>query len=193
LEVGQLKNFFNEKGFDDISLIPVMTDRHNPLRLDKGEIKDLGRFYLDQSKELVKGLRCDKPTRILEDIPIYLERLKSGIKSKRFCGAGHSLMVVTPNGDFFPCPSLVSNAEFRMGSMRDGISEAIIERFYRNTVENKAACKACWARNLCGGGCAALAWDMNKNIEVPDAATCETLKAKIMGAIYIHDQLTSTR
>lgn len=193
MEADQLKNFLKERGFEAISLIPVMAERHNPLRLDQNEVKDLSRFYLEQSKEIVNGLLSGKPATIFEDIPLYLEKLKFGIKSKRFCGAGHGMLVLTPGGDLYPCPSLASSPEFHLGSLRQGLSNAIIQQFTLNTVDRKAACKICWARNLCGGGCAALSWQANQNIEEPDTSACETLKAKITGAIYIHNRLMGQR
>ncbi|MCL1918010.1 MAG: thioether cross-link-forming SCIFF peptide maturase [Peptococcaceae bacterium] len=77
------------------------------------------------------------------------------------CGAGYEYVAVSPEGDLYPCHQFVGQEAFKMGSLFQdslgGLTEKatadLAERFRQTTVYSKAACRGCWARFSCSGGC----------------------------------------
>ncbi len=192
-DTSSLMQSLKNHGLQNPSLRPVMAGQKSELRLDANQIADLGRYYLQQSKIAAEGLETGSDEPLLSDVLIYVERLRAGNKAKYYCGAGQTMIIVTPNGDIYPCPSLVSTPEFRIGSLAEGLLDVLRQRFRFNSVDNKRTCGSCWARNLCGGGCAAQSLDINNSIELPDPAECEIIKAKIQAAVYVYDRLVRQR
>jgi len=85
----------------------------------------------------------------------FLRGLERGKKNRYFCYTGRTRYAVTPEGDFYPCIFFASHQEFCFGNVKDGITKPeILRKFSKNTVDTKASCQNCFARYLCGGGCA---------------------------------------
>lgn len=113
-------------------------------------------------------------------------------KRQSGCGAGVEYLVVTPEGDIYPCHQFVGEAEFKMGNIYAAeLDGEIKQRFVDNRLGDKPACRACWARNFCGGGCHANAYHTNGDLSQPDQVSCAMHRKRIEGAIYldIHQNL----
>jgi uncharacterized protein len=90
------------------------------------------------------------------------------------CGAGKTFFGVTPDGSITFCSSLAGVPEYRMGHVSTGIDRAVQERLNRDLhVDNRESCHTCWARYLCGGGCAHDAHVVNKDSRKPNPVSCE--------------------
>lgn len=59
----------------------------------------------------------------------------------------------TPSGEMFKCHRMMDNHEHCVGNLIDGIDW---EQFSKNTRKyiEETECKDCWAKRICGGGCA---------------------------------------
>lgn len=102
------------------------------------------------------------------------------------CGAGTEYLVITPEGDIYPCHRFVGEEKFYMGNLADDkIAAKIQELFKANHLENKPECVKCWARYFCGGGCHANNYYRNHDITKPDEISCAMQKKRIESAIYI--------
>ena len=102
------------------------------------------------------------------------------------CGAGVEYLVITPEGDIYPCHQFVGESRFLMGNIDDAeLDEAIVANFAGNRLQHKQTCRKCWARNYCGGGCHANAYHANGDMSVPDAVSCAMHRKRIEGAIYL--------
>ena len=78
------------------------------------------------------------------------------IKRLRGCGAGCEYVAVTPDGDIFPCHQFVGKEEYRMGNVFDGsFNMDISGKFANQNIYTRPACRECWARFYCSGGCSA--------------------------------------
>ncbi len=81
----------------------------------------------------------------------YFQTLDSQIRVENFCGAGKNLMVIDARNTLYTCP-------WESGQLADavGFSDTLwagkLESYQTPLVE-KADCKNCWARYMCGGGC----------------------------------------
>lgn len=167
-------------GFKYISLEPVVTP--NPkLSIKREHLPILKDEYQKVAEEClssdVKFFHFELP---LED-GACLPRLARG------CGAGVEYMAVTPLGEIYPCHQFVGYEEFRLGDILNGyINEDLRRQFLKlNSVESKDICKECWARYLCGGGCLANNYIINRNIIEPYIIGCEIQKMRIEYALWL--------
>ncbi|MCL1790486.1 MAG: SPASM domain-containing protein [Peptococcaceae bacterium] len=85
------------------------------------------------------------------------------------CGAGTEYLAVSPEGDLYPCHQFVGKEAFCMGSLMNGADNAqgdswenvvrnpaatkLADQFRQANIYGKAACRMCWARFSCSGGC----------------------------------------
>ncbi len=107
-------------------------------------------------------------------------------KRQTGCGAGVEYVVITPEGDIYPCHQFVGEEEYYMGKVSEmSINSEIKNIFAQNTLVDKAECLKCWARNFCGGGCHANNLKANGNLKFPDRVSCSMHKKRIEGAIYL--------
>lgn len=102
------------------------------------------------------------------------------------CGAGVEYLVITPQGDIYPCHQFVGQDEFYMGNIKSGdVDGKIRSRFESNQVKDKEECMHCWARNFCGGGCHANAYFSHHDMSRPHKTSCIMHKKRLEGAIYL--------
>lgn len=167
-------------GFKYISLEPVVTT--NPkLSIKKEHLPILREEYQKVAEEClssdVKFFHFELP---LEE-GACLPRLARG------CGVGVEYMAVTPTGEIYPCHQFVGYEEFRLGDIYNRrINENLRREFLRlNSIESKDICKECWARYLCGGGCLANNYIINKDIREPYDIGCEIQKMRIEYALWL--------
>jgi len=117
-----------------------------------------------------------------------LDLLKGPCLAKRStgCGAGIEYLVITPEGDIYPCHQFVGEDAFYMGNIYTGEFKTSLRReFAHNQLINKEECRKCWARYYCGGGCHANAYYVNGDIRKPSKVNCIMHKKRIEGAIYL--------
>lgn len=171
-------------GFDAVSLEPAIGPQNEfsiqeedlPQVLAEYErLTDLLRTYYEQGREVhFFHYNLD-----LQKGPCLAKR-QSG------CGAGVEYVVVTPEGDIYPCHQFVGENEFLMGNVwGNQFSGVIGKKFVNNRLGNKAECLCCWARNFCGGGCHANAYHTNGDISEPARVSCVMHRKRIEGAIYL--------
>ncbi|HPV85182.1 MAG TPA: SPASM domain-containing protein, partial [Sedimentibacter sp.] len=84
------------------------------------------------------------------------------------------------------CHQFVGNEEFIIGNVEEGITNrALADKFKNVSVNDKPACRDCWAKYFCSGGCHANAYNFNKDFTVPYDVGCELEKKRIECAIYL--------
>ena len=102
------------------------------------------------------------------------------------CGSGTEYLAVTPWGDFYPCHQFVGEEQFLMGNVDEGITHPEIrDKFGKCNVYTKEACKDCFARFYCSGGCAANAYHFQKDINGNYGIGCELQRKRVECAIMI--------
>jgi len=167
--------------FNTGSFLPETTEEESMLRMVAFHREEIDRFL-----QAVRSRSLDKSSP-----PLILSSF-AGIatpeKCLYGCVIGKRRLVVTVNGDIYPCACLVGQDEARMGNIADYKADDPNE-YYRAVVDTLPACRGCWARYLCGGGCfyrnKALTGDMHR----PGEIDCTERKKSYEMLIHAYCQL----
>lgn len=172
-----------ELGFDCISIEPA-TGPNNGYSIQE---EDLPRVLAEY--ERLTDLFIDYRNKGKEIIFFHYNlQLQGGpclAKRESGCGAGIEYLVVTPEGDIYPCHQFVGEKDFYMGNIFAGqINKTIRQKFEKNQIKDKE-CAECWTRYFCGGGCHANAYFNNKDMKKPERVSCRMHQKRVEEAIYM--------
>ncbi len=175
-----------DAGFEQLSIEPVVADPTCDYALKQEDLPRIFNEYESLGKEYVKRRKDGRWFNFfhfmidLQGGPCLRKRLTG-------CGAGNEYVAVTPEGDIFPCHQFVGREGFRMGSVLDGsFDTAIQQKFAANNVLSKEACRSCWARFFCSGGCAANAHLSHGDITKPYDLECQMERKRLECAMAIY-------
>lgn len=184
LDFAQDVLYLADLGARSISLEPVVAPSDQQYSLREEDLARLRREYLHLARLLRERERGGKEISYyhydfdLRGGPCVAKRLTG-------CGAGYQYLAVTPEGELYPCHQFVGHADYRMGDVWQGITAPELqERFRGAHVYQKASCRNCWARFLCGGGCHAQAAFLQGDLRQPDPFFCDLMRARLEGALY---------
>lgn len=170
-------------GFDCVSLEPAVGPE-NGFAIQQADLPQVLQEYERLTDLLLKYHREEKEIHFFH----YNLNLQKGpclAKRSTGCGAGIEYLVITPEGDIYPCHQFVGEAVFYMGNIQQGqVDSNIRSQFEANQLKNKE-CKRCWARYFCGGGCHASAYHQHGDISIPHQTSCLMHKKRVEGAIYL--------
>lgn len=108
------------------------------------------------------------------------------------CGAGHEYFAITPEGDIYPCHQFVGREQYKLGTLDTGVVKPdLVQKFRHTHVMTKPACRECWARFFCSGGCHANADLINGDISIPYEYGCKLQKKRLECAIILQAVLTA--
>lgn len=175
-----------ELGFDQVSVEPVVAPPDQPYALQESDIPELCAEYESLAEAMLAKEKAGEGFNFFH-FQIDLGRGPCVIKRVLGCGAGAEYVAVTPEGDVYPCHQFVGMPEFRMGSVltEEPLNDEVVRDFASATVFTKEACKGCWARFYCSGGCHANAWHENGTVLEPYRIGCELEKKRVECAVYL--------
>ena len=175
-----------ELGFDKISVEPVVEKKKKKYALKKEHVDILKKEYEKLAEYYIESYKSKDRRFQFFHFNIELEGGPCIYKRSIGCGAGTEYVAVTPSGDLYPCHQFVGNEEFIIGNVEEGITNrALADKFKNVSVNDKPACRDCWAKYFCSGGCHANAYNFNKDFTVPYDVGCELEKKRIECAIYL--------
>lgn len=168
-------------GFANVSVEPVVGEPSCDYALTDEDLPKI----LAEYERLAEKLK-DKPEINFFHFNIDLEQGPCVIKRMRGCGAGCEYVAVTPEGDIYPCHQFVGNTEYRLGNLEAGHFDMnISHRFSCLNIYTREACKDCWARFYCSGGCSASNLLVCGDIKKPNPVGCEIEKKRLECAIAL--------
>ncbi|MEW6308009.1 MAG: SPASM domain-containing protein [Bacillota bacterium] len=178
-------HYLVDQGFHRISMEPVVAPAHADYALSPAHLPALRRSYADLAEFCLSKRRQGRPF-VFFHYELNLERPTCLSKRVTGCGAGSEYLAVAPDGSLWPCHQFVDREGFGLGDAAAGLAgPGVPERMWRNTVYAKSACRGCWARYLCGGGCHANAHEFTGDIASPYTFGCELVRLRLEYALYL--------
>lgn len=171
-------------GFREISIEPAVGEIGTPT-ITREHLPQILREYEILAQKYLKRLDAGKPFRFyhfnlnLYEGPCIYKRITA-------CGAGTEYLAVSPQGELYPCHQFVGESDFVIGNLETGITNlGLMERFKGSNIFGKEACRSCWAKYFCSGGCHANSYFTNGDISKPDELTCAMQRKRIECAIMV--------
>lgn len=175
----------NQLGFDQISVEPVVADPKAPYALTEADLDAVGKEYEQLAKTMIERHGTKDDFNFFHFM-IDLDQGPCAIKRLRGCGCGNEYVAITPGGDVYPCHQFVGHEEWKMGSVFDqSLDLARKHQFAQSTVYGKEACRNCWAKFYCSGGCNANSMIYEGDILKPHTLSCELEKKRVECAIMV--------
>ncbi len=178
-------HFFDE-GFEKVSMEPVVTDESLDYAIREVHLPRVLEGYERLARAFVERRRNNKNLQFFHFM-VDLEQGPCLAKKRMGCGAGVEYVSVTPAGDLYPCHQFVGETDFCIGNLDEGITDTErVKEFFLADVDHKEACRHCWNRNFCSGGCHANAWFHNGSLLKPYEAGCVMQKKRTELALAMH-------
>ena len=169
-------------GFRHISVEPCSGPIDDPFAIRE---EDLSR--VEEEYEKLAQLLTDRKDINFFHFNVDLAQGPCVIKRLRGCGAGCEYVAVTPDGDIYPCHQFVGKEEFRMGSVHDGSFDMEFSgQFAQQNIYTRPACRKCWARFYCSGGCSAANLLVNGDITRSNEVACAMERKRLECAIALN-------
>jgi uncharacterized protein len=176
---------FLSLGLDSLSLEPVVSQGESYTI----QAEDLP--FLEQEYERLVDLYLEQKTKgspfhfyhfalDLEKGPCLYKRLSG-------CGAGVDYLAVAADGALYPCHQFVGMDDFYMGNITYEpfvLRREVGEKMAAAALEREA-CSSCWARYLCGRGCAATAYFLGGALHKTNDLSCALQKIRLECALYL--------
>ena len=179
--------YLNDKGFDQISVEPVVLPENDDLAIKAEDIPTVLKEYDRLAKEYVVRRKGEKWFNFFH----FMIDLKHGpcvYKRLRGCGAGNEYVAVTPIGDIYPCHQFAGDEKYKMGSVLTGEFDCEAQKRYAGcTVYTKDGCADCEAKYYCSGGCMANAVHFEGDMNKPYKAGCSLMRKRFLTSLAIYD------
>lgn len=170
-------------GFTELSMEPVVCDPSSPSALTEDDVTIVKKQYEELADLMTERRRAGKPFTFYH----YILDLAHGpcvYKRISGCGSGTEYMAVTPSGELYPCHQFVSDKEYKLGDIWNGVdNNKLVEKFACCNAYSRKECADCWAKFYCSGGCAANALHASGKIEGVYPQFCELFKKRMECAI----------
>lgn len=172
-------------GFDQISVEPVTAPDGCGYEIAQSDLPRIKEEYHKLAQTMVK-MRKNGEWFNFFHFNVDLEQGPCVIKRLRGCGAGCEYVAVTPEGDIYPCHQFVGEKDYYMGNVKDGsFSRERACEFAGVNVYTRPACRDCWAKYYCSGGCSAANYHAHGRIDQSYEIGCELEKMRLECALYL--------
>lgn len=172
-------------GFTELSMEPVVCAPGDPAALTEADLQIVMEQYEGLTQLMLQRDKEGKPFTFYH----YMLDLKGGpcvYKRISGCGSGTEYMAVTPWGDLYPCHQFVGEESFQLGNIWDGVTQPQIqEQFAACNVYAHEACRDCWARLYCSGGCAANAYHATGSVTGVYENGCKLFRKRMECALAV--------
>lgn len=172
-------------GFDQISIEPVVSAPTQPYALTDADLSEIFAEYerladiLYDANERGDGFNFFHYMLDLDQGPCVIKRLRG-------CGCGNEYVAITPDGDIYPCHQFIGHENWKMGSLKDGSLDHDMKKMFSQTsVYQKDACRECWAKFYCSGGCNANNMQYEGDVRKPLKLSCDLEKKRLECAIVL--------
>ena len=174
-----------DEGFKELSIEPVVCDPSEDYALKESDLPVLKEQYEILANEMLRRYRKGNGFTFYH----YMIDLDAGpciVKRVSGCGVGTEYMVVTPDGELYPCHQFVGDEKFLLGDIWNGVkNKNVLEQFENCNVYSHKECKDCFAKLYCSGGCAANAYHSTGSVSGVYEFGCELHRKRIECAVML--------
>ena len=168
-----------DQGFRHVSVEPVVGSPDCDYTFQEEDLPEI----LDEYEKLAEELLHRDDVNFFH-FNVDLSQGPCVIKRLRGCGAGCEYVAITPDGDIYPCHQFVGNEEYLIGNVWDGTFNLELSRkFAALNIYTRPACRDCWAKFYCSGGCSASNLLVNGDIKEPNRFGCDLQRKRLECAI----------
>jgi uncharacterized protein len=139
-------------GFREIGFAPLRSAMPNAGALRNEDWPKYLEAIVGISQSELERVYNHHPIR-LTNFAIALKQLYRGACSPYPCGAGGGYFSVAANGDWYACHRAIGTPTYQLGNNEGLDPERRREFLEARHVHAQPACRQCWARYLCSGGC----------------------------------------
>ncbi len=128
----------------------------------------------------------------LDPIAPLFHRIYEGRPEPRQDTAGFHELAVAADGKIYPSWRMLGWDGFAVGDAHQGtLDEEALGAYEDVGAPTTGACRRCWARNLCGGGVAAVHQVLSGSFRQPHEPWCDAQRHWMAGAVSAFNQLAS--
>ena len=128
----------------------------------------------------------------LDPIAPLFWRIYNGTPLRRADPAGTNELAVDAEGRIYPSRYLLGRDDLQVGALAEAtLDEAALAGFDEVGALTTPACLRCWARNLCGGGTAAVHHALTGSLRKPAEAWCDAQRRWLEAAVAAFSLLSS--
>ncbi len=175
-----------DQGFDSLSLEPVVASPGEDYALEAGDLPQMEQEYERLLDLFLNHKAAGKPF-LFYHFLVDLGRGPCLYKRLSGCGAGREYLAVAADGSLYPCHQFSGRDKYYMGSIMDEKplqENPCVETLYE-AARIQLECAGCWARYLCGFGCAAAVLTQTGGMESNDFLSCALQKMRLEKALYL--------
>ena len=179
---------FSELKINNLQIRLVRNEKELDYEYIKQKYKELALFLI---KTFLEGNEnyLDMIVNDNDQFGKVLKRIFLGDTVTRRCNAGINKITVCPNGDIYPCDSLVGWENCKIGDIgEEKLNLSVLEH---TDVFTREKCCDCTINILCGGDCYHNAYKKNGNIYTVANDFCQIQREIIEQAIYVKFELMS--
>lgn len=152
---------------------------------------DYDKYYDEIQRRYVDYWSNEEIEKSIELGPIggTIKNLLLGRKKCFSCGLGKNIIAVGPDGEIYPCHRFIGITQYSIGNVNEGIDESKSSKYLNRSVDNREECSKCWARYLCGGGCAYVSIEKYGDESIPSNQNCILTKRELELGLKIYVEL----
>lgn len=179
--------FLAKQDLRQISMEPVVAESSADYAFTEEDIPKILEEYEKLARLYVREKDGEHPFRFFHFI-MDLEHGPCAYKRLKGCGVGSEYIAVTPQGDIYPCHQFVGEETFKMGSVFNSPAELdpkVKSMFESHLVPDREACKKCWARYYCSGGCMANHYHATGSLDGIYEQGCKLQRKRLEAALWV--------
>lgn len=175
-------------GIGQISLEPVVAGPQDSYAFHGGDLEEIFAAYDRLGEEILARRRQGRDFNFFH-FNVALDHGPCLPKRLTGCGAGHEYVAISPEGDLYPCHQFVGQEQYKMGSLlgNDGVklNAGVVQAFRSAHIYAKPACRECWARFDCSGGCHAANTAFTGDLTQVYILGCKLQQKRLEVALYL--------